>query len=126
VAPEAGSFKAGLEYTHGGLSLQECLVPEFTVRTSGSKKDEAAVQSIKWVGLRCRVQTTVRNAGIAAELRSESGDKRAGAAAKDVEADGQVSLLVTDDRLDHKKAIGIARFPVGVALRAAEDMICRP
>jgi len=31
VPPGVGAFKANLEYAHGGLSVQECLVPELTV-----------------------------------------------------------------------------------------------
>ena len=55
VPPGVGAFKTSLEYSHGGLSLQECLVPELTIGSAATTTAEAVVSSVKWVGLRCRI-----------------------------------------------------------------------
>ena len=56
-------------------------------------------------------------------LQTGAGDRIKGVMAKEVEADGQVSLLVADDRLEGKKAVVVlldadstvvARFPTDI------------
>ena len=40
-----GAFRTGLRYDHGGLSLQECLVPSFTIH-GGVQRQLAKIDSI--------------------------------------------------------------------------------
>ena len=42
VAPGIGVFKTSMEYTHGGVSLQECLVPELTISSAAPVVAESA------------------------------------------------------------------------------------
>src|SRR5262249_13904222 len=100
-------FYAGTEYAHGSLSLQECLVPEFRVRT---KKTMAAatIESIKWVRMRCRISIK----GAATDLKVDLRTKLANAGSslvtpKSPEEDGTVSLAVEDE-----DAVGTAAFAV--------------
>ena len=57
VAPGIACFSSSNEYAHGGLSLQESLIPVIRV-TAGeaASKTAATVADISWAGLRCRVQ----------------------------------------------------------------------
>jgi hypothetical protein len=99
-------FKSSLEYTHGGLSLQECLVPELMVSSAAPAVAEVAISSIRWVGLRCRIQTSASAVGMLADIREMIADKASSVVSKskEIEADGQTSLLVSDDRKAGKKA----------------------
>jgi len=96
VPPGIGVFKTSLEYTHGGLSLQECLVPELTISSAAPVVAEVAISSVKWVGLRCRVQASASAAGLMADIREMIADKASSVISKpkEIEADGQTSLLV--------------------------------
>jgi hypothetical protein len=106
VPPGVGAFKVGLEYAHGGLSLQECLVPELTISSLGSSVPEVSILSLKWVGLRCRVQASPGATGLQADIRESIADKTTSLIAKpkEIEPDGQASLLISDDRKSGAKA----------------------
>jgi hypothetical protein len=106
VPPGIGAFKASLEYAHGGLSVQECLVPELTVSSAAPVVADIAITSVKWVGLRCRVQASAGAVGMLADIRERIADKATSLVAnpKEIEPDGQTSLLVLDDRKSGAKA----------------------
>lgn len=106
VPPGIGAFKASLEYTHGGLSVQECLVPELTVSSAVPVVTDIVISSIKWAGLRCRVQASTGAGGLLADIRETMADTTTSLVAKpkEIEPDGQTSLLVTDDRKSGAKA----------------------
>ncbi len=106
VPPGVGAFKASLEYAHGGLSVQECLVPELTVTSAAPVEADIAITSVKWVGLRCRVQASAGAVGLLADIRESIADRATSlvAKAKETEPDGQTSLLVLDDRKSGTKA----------------------
>jgi len=96
--PGIGCFVAGKEYNHGGLSLQECVVPQFVIRPGGAAPVAARIDSVKWTRLRCRVQVAGDFAGCKADLRDKPADITSSlAAAKAVGADGSVSLVVDND-----------------------------
>jgi hypothetical protein len=106
VPPGVGAFKTSLEYSHGGLSLQECLVPELTIGSAATTMAEAVVSSVKWVGLRCRIQASESAVALVADIRESIADAKTSLVSKpkEIESDGQTSLLVSDDRLAGKKA----------------------
>ncbi len=106
VPPGVGAFKASLEYAHGGLSVQECLVPELTVSSAAPVGADIAISSVKWVGLRCRVQASAGAVGLSADIRERIADNATSLVArpKEIEPDGQTSLLVLDDRKSGAKA----------------------
>lgn len=53
-APGCSSFKAGVDYAHGGLSLQESVVPELIIYPE-KPKQTAHIDKVEWQRLRCRV-----------------------------------------------------------------------
>ncbi len=99
LPPGVGCFVARTEYAHGGLSLQECVIPMLTVRSSAAPRSPTQIESLKWIGLRCRVSVTGDFAGVRADLRLKAADAKSSLseAVKEVAADGTVSLAVRDD-----------------------------
>lgn len=100
VAPHGiGSFIAGQEYAHGGISLQECVVPVLTVMRAGGAVAMATVQEVRWVGLRCRVRVEASGEGISVDLRVKPGDPASSIASepRPLDGEGRAALLVPDD-----------------------------
>jgi len=96
--PGIGSFRADTEYAHGGVSLQECVVPELVVeRAEGRVK--ASIVSCLWRGMRCRVGIQASEPSLRVDLRLKwkDGGTTIVASAKEVGLTGEVSLAVTDD-----------------------------
>lgn len=115
VAPGAHCFGKGYEYAHGGVSLQECLIPDINVTAAKSRTAPVfTIQQHKWRGLRCDVQLAPEQAGIAVELRTKVNDagSRVGDAKKS-SGKGLVSLLVVDDELVGTPAVIVVRDAAG-------------
>jgi len=104
VAPGACSFKAGVEYSHGGISPQECILPVLTIRPScdGVTSEAPRIVGVKWKRLRCNIEVANTLPGLGADVRRHGSDSTSTVCAsiKEVEPDGQVSLLVTDESLE--------------------------
>ncbi len=125
IAPGISSFVAGQEYGHGGLSLQESIIPVLQVqRAEGVADNETVkVKSIKWTGLRCRVTVEAASSRLSADKRQDGvfakEDKRQDGASTRVDLrrkandpatsvavtakalkDGKASLMVENDDLD--------------------------
>ncbi|HEV8719353.1 MAG TPA: BREX-1 system phosphatase PglZ type B [Candidatus Binatia bacterium] len=95
--PGIGCFKAGKEYDHGGISLQELVVPRIVVRRAAGAAEIAKIAGVKWVGLRCRVTIEGMVPGLKVDLRgrvAEAKSKVEGGKPKEVSEDGTVSLAV--------------------------------
>ena len=91
-------FVAGKEYSHGGLSVQECVVPQLTVRRGAKPGASAKIALVRWGGLRCRVTVEGEFAGCLVDLRDKPADPSSSlAGAKPVGKDGTAALFVTDD-----------------------------
>ena len=54
--PGSACFNKSDEYAHGGLSIQECLIPDILVERVGGVAVSASIRSITWRGLRCYVE----------------------------------------------------------------------
>lgn len=107
-APGIASFVAGAEYAHGGLSLQECLVPELILELDGSAPAvNVSITKLAWRGLRCNLEVSPPHPGLRADIRTKAAvqDSSIVAAVKDV-VDGKVSLAVADD--SHEGAAAVA------------------
>jgi hypothetical protein len=103
TAPGVACFKRSEEYAHGGLSIQECLVPDLSIERAGEAVVMAAIRSITWRGLRCFVEASVRGGIVLADLRlGRPSGMSVAATPKPVEADGAVSLVLTGD--EHEEA----------------------
>ena len=100
LAPGVSCFVAGMEYAHGGLTLQEALIPSLTVsakQTGGAKS--VVLKEMKWSGMRLNVVLEGAQ-GLTIDVRSKVADATTSFAANPITgaADGQkTSLLVADD-----------------------------
>jgi hypothetical protein len=91
-------FIAGKEYSHGGLSVQECVVPQLTVRRGATGGVSAKIGRVSWSGLRCRIAIEGDFAGCSVELRDKPGDPGTSLAKpRKVTKDGSIALVVEDD-----------------------------
>jgi hypothetical protein len=109
-APGISVFKAGIEYTHGGLSMQEALTPILTVTAGKQVVQSVEIASAEWKGLRLRVQLSGGYEGTAIDIRTKPAD--AGSSVLDSERrglppgeDGSTALLVTDDKHEGSAAV---------------------
>ena len=90
-------FFAGSEYSHGGLSLQECVTPILTI-TSPKSKINAKINNYKWIGLRCRIELSGSYQGCQVDIRTRPADASSSLTTlRKVAEDGSISLLVEDD-----------------------------
>ncbi len=107
LAHGVGCFKHGEEYTHGGLSLQECLVLQLTVSQRGVQSlVPLAVTDIGWKGLRCTVVVEGSFNGLFLDIRQAAADASSSLvlAIKPIKENGTASVVVEDEELDGKKA----------------------
>jgi hypothetical protein len=101
-APGVHCFVAGHEYAHGGVSLQECLVPVLAFASTGALAGAVVtVSDIQWAGLRCRVSVQPAAEGLLADLRTKPNVPHSSITEpKALDADGRAALLVADDSLE--------------------------
>lgn len=107
LAPGVSCFVAGTEYAHGGLTLQEALIPSLTVtgKQSGGARS-VIVRELKWSGLRLNIVFEGAQ-GLTVDVRSKAADAATSFTADPAtaSADGQrTSLLVEDDDAQGKAA----------------------
>ena len=102
VAPGIACFGAGNEYAHGGLSLQESLVPVIRVAVGkAAAKATAEIAEVNWAGLRCRVRVEAAQPDLSVDLRTKVNDAGSSVSqARVLHAKGTASLLVADDELE--------------------------
>jgi hypothetical protein len=110
LAPGVSCFREGLEYSHGGLTLQEALIPSLTVRAKQTGiANRVAVKDIKWLGMRLNVVLEGAQ-GFTVDVRSKVADAATSLVATQTTAaaDGEkTSVLIADD-----DALGVAAFLV--------------
>lgn len=102
--PGAGCYRAGMEYSHGGVSLQEMVTPRLTI-TSSQPTDSAAraarITEAKWTGATCRVSIAGNCAGVRVDLRTSLSDPAtsllADRQARETTVDGKVTIFLEDD-----------------------------
>ncbi len=100
IGPGISCFGAGNEYAHGGLSLQESLVPVIRI-TAGAANAETRIIAVSWAGLRCRVRIDAARTGLSVDLRTRVGDANSSVSGlRSVDDGGAASLLVADDELE--------------------------
>ena len=119
-APGVSSFIAGAEYAHGGISLQECLVPvlEIDCITAGGTSATVKIQSVTWKGLRCTIVVEGAAAGLKVDIRTKAAlpSSSLAASSKPLEG-GKASLAVTDDEQMGSAAVVVVLGPDGDVLQ---------
>ncbi|WP_129664641.1 BREX-1 system phosphatase PglZ type B [Phytoactinopolyspora endophytica] len=101
VAPGVSCFEANQEYEHGGVSLQECIVPRLRVRAVADRVSTggAAITKLKWLGLMCRIELENIAPGATVDIRARPGEPASSVVeeAKETTGTRRVSLLVPDE-----------------------------
>ena len=101
--PGVACFNRSEEYAHGGLSIQECLIPDLVVTCAEGSETSGSITSVTWRGLRCFIEAEVRGGPVTADLRlARPTGESVAAAAKAVDDEGAVSLVLADD--EHEAA----------------------
>lgn len=116
--PGLASFRAGNDYAHGGVSLQECVTPELLVERSGAAAVRATIEEVQWRGMRCRVRVRASEPSVRVDLRLNWKQEATSIAAtiKEVGASGEVSLAVADDMHEGAAATVVALDAAGNVL----------
>jgi hypothetical protein len=99
--PGVHCFVVGHEYAHGGVSLQECVIPVLAFASTGALAGVVvAITEVRWVGLRCRVTVQPAAEGLLADMRTKANVSNSSITeSKALDADGRAALLVADDSL---------------------------
>jgi hypothetical protein len=98
TAPGARSFIEGREYSHGGISAQECLIPELVVSSGTRRAGTVEIIRIKWTRLRCEVEAKPKPSGMLVDIRSAAAKPDSSLVAHPKELkDGHASLVVPDE-----------------------------
>ncbi len=110
LAPGISAFRGGLEYAHGGLSIQEALTPVLRITADAVRTQNPRLTELRWVGLRLHIQIDDLAPGLQVDLRTKpadagtsvlSGEQRA----KSPDAQGKLSLIVSDDERAGEAAV---------------------
>lgn len=108
LAPGASCFEANKEYEHGGVSLQECVVPRLRVRAASDRATTggATITHVKWLGLMCRVRFENVARGASVDIRALPADPTTSVAqtVKETTGAGKQSLHVPDEDLEGERA----------------------
>jgi hypothetical protein len=103
LAPGIACFREGAEYAHGGLSLQEAVVPVITVgsgNAEGAAPTSVTIDSIVWNQLTGRVQLSGAGA-TTVDLRRDAADANSTLLDSDkprpVDAQGQAKIYAKDE-----------------------------
>jgi len=105
TAPGIHVFREGAEYAHGGISPQECIVPELMVMPIAAAR-RVTIETVEWDGMRLRVRADGGD-GLSADLRLGADGEGPSIAdrPRQLDADGRTSLLVRDDMLIGRPAV---------------------
>lgn len=123
----AGSYIAGTEYTHGGVSLQELVTPYLTVTSEGPAFGTVRIADAKWTGARCKVALEGQTTGLLLDLRTTLGDPETSLLAdrqpRDVTPDGKATLFLESDSDIGKRADIVLLSATGLPLHSLSTII---
>lgn len=106
-APGINFFKINEEYAHGGISVHECLVPEVVIENPNAKKVEAEIKEVKWVNLKCSIQTNSAPDDYKIDIRTKYNESQSSVldvSSKHKKITGNMVTLLIDDEFEHQSA----------------------
>jgi len=99
--PGAGCFRASMEYSHGGVSLQEMVIPVLRVKAAKPAGGSARLLEAKWTGAKCRVSVGGNCVGVRVDVRTSQSDPNtsllADKQARETTPDGKVTVFLEND-----------------------------
>jgi len=117
LADGISCYRAGEEFAHGGLSLQECLILELTVSsgTAGQSFTPFEITDVVWKGLRCTVVVDGEFSDLSLDVRTQPGNSSSSivVSVKQFKENGTVSVIVENEELEGKDATIVLLDPDG-------------
>jgi hypothetical protein len=99
--PGVGCYRASIEYSHGGISLQELITPRLLVSSGKSSGAIARIGELKWTGAKCRVIVSNHPAGARVDLRTAPTDPAtsllADGQSREPGPDGKTTIFLEED-----------------------------
>lgn len=126
LASGVSCFSKGQEYTHGGLSLQECCTLELVVSRAGpGNVRNLSITDIAWRGLRCVVTVNGDIDKVRIDIRTHAGnaDSSVILSIKPFKKNGTASVVVEDEELDGTHAFIVLLDENGNPLSEAATVI---
>jgi len=109
LADGISCFRNGLEYDHGGISLQECLTLELMVSSVAPHASNITTEitDVVWKGLRCTVAVDGEFNGLSLDIRTQPGNSASSVvmSVKPLKDDGKVSVVIEDEEMEGTDAI---------------------
>ena len=117
TAPGVACFNVSQSYTHGGLSVQECVTPELMVTRGDAVAAAVRIRAVTWRGMRCFIESDGAAKGVEADLRLErpTGESVV-ASTKELDEDGTTSLVVADDSCEDAQLVLVLLDQSGTVL----------
>lgn len=127
VPPGASAFRAGEEYAHGGISLQECVIPDILIgEESGANRSASGVRikSIAWRRYRLSVTLVADAPDHEIEVRLIERDPSSRVSAERFSADGnQIDLRVDPDMDEQTPVVVVLLDEHGSVVDARKTII---
>ena len=98
--PGISCFTVNQEYAHGGVSIQECLIPDIRVSRPSSVTAGARPRlvSVAWAKYRCVIETENASSDLCVDIRVDTPNgKSVLKSPKALDSDGSVSIPVEDE-----------------------------
>lgn len=109
LADGVSCYGRSVDYTHGGLSLQECLTLVLVVTRGGGAAGQQVVEvtDIAWKGLRCTVGVVGQYANLSLDIRTQAGDPASSVvvSVKPLKGNGTASVVVENEELQGQEAV---------------------
>jgi hypothetical protein len=112
-----GCFRASMEYSHGGVSLQEMVTPVLHITSATDSRGSARILEAKWTGARCKVLLQGECLGVHVDVRIRQSDPGssllADRQARETTPDGKVTIFLEDDSDIGKDAVMVLLNALG-------------
>ena len=112
-------------YTHGGLSVHECVTIGLTISSVGSMGSGIRIDKVSWKQLRCSVEVSGSMEGMQLDVRTHAGNEQTSEAStiKSFKDKLRCSVIVEDDDLIGDKVFVVILDSNGNALAQQETVV---
>ena len=102
LAEGISCYRNGVQYAHGGLSLQECVTMAMTLNSATGVAGNVKISEIKWKQLRCTVNVAAPATGIRLDIRTHAGNPETSevVSVKDFKDKPHCSVIIEDEDLE--------------------------
>jgi hypothetical protein len=124
--PGAGCFRAGLEYTHGGISPQEMVIPRLRVTLGRAPGPQARIKRLRWNNASARVEIEAESPGLRVDVRRDAVESESSLLSnhqpQTCKPDGKVTVYLESDADLGEKAFVVLLTPDGARLDTLETI----